>query len=79
MLVPPKYIIKAKIGIVATIVKAISESPDKNFPVTIDMGDIFVTKRRSRVCLSLSPLILPAVKAGVISNTSTNCKTVRPI
>ena len=48
ILVPPKYIIIANIGIVANIIKTIMDNPERNFPSIIENGETFVMRSRSR-------------------------------
>ena len=59
-------------GKLDTTSKNTVERQDSSLPITMSAGVILVVRRRFSVCLSLSPLTLPAVRAGTISKSMAN-------
>ena len=51
-------------------------SAEKSLPTTMATDEIGVTARRSRVCRSRSPLIVPAVDAGASTEIIRVCRNI---
>ena len=66
----------AKIGKLDTIKSKIVDKLATNLPITTSPAVIWVVKRRFKVLLSRSPLMLPAVMAGTRNSNMTNSTDV---
>ncbi len=69
---PPTLNTIANIGKLDIISNNMVLTEEPNFPIMISNGFRLVVIRTSNVCLSFSPVIVPAVNAGTISSINTN-------
>ena len=70
---PPKKKTRLKSGIEAAISNNALTNPAINFPASSEKAESLEHKSRSKVCLSFSPFMAVAVKAGAINTIKKSC------